>query len=446
VRIVVTAVLLSLISIITQAQDAAKALSPQLEGVQNRVLAGDNTAVDAFWNQVTREGAPLIEPDVAGSDLLLVTFVYRGTETTRNVAIGGFIVGWEPEERFIKDQAMARLGDTNIWYKTFKVRSDARVSYLISENEALLDNPRAKDVPRGNWRVDSLNPHRFFFAHDAEGPKLGVSEVSYVELPAAPSLRWSKMRPGTPTGRVDLLRFKSTAHGNSRRIWIYTPLNFERKRGSYDLLLLFDGWEYTHWIPTPTILNNLIFESAIRPIVAVMIESTDRGRELTGSSQFVTFLSEELVPFLRKNYAATSDPTRTVGGGASLGGLAAAYAALRKPQVFGNVLSQSGSYWWGSAPDQKPEEIVREFQSSSRVPVRFYVEVGLLEDYQGSDKPTQLKANRDFRDALTQKGYNLKYDEFNGAMSSSIGRPRFLRRSQLRAWCRRTCRHWLGKR
>ena len=123
-RIVVTAVLLSLISIITQAQDAAKALSPQLEGVQNRVLAGDNTAVDAFWNQVTREGAPLIEPDVAGSDLLLVTFVYRGTETTRNVAIGGFIVGWEPEERFIKDQAMARLGDTNIWYKTFKVRSE----------------------------------------------------------------------------------------------------------------------------------------------------------------------------------------------------------------------------------------------------------------------------------------------------------------------------------
>ena len=41
----------------------------------------------------------------------------------------------------------------------------------------------------------------------------------------------------------------------------------------------------------------------------------------------------------------SADEPVTVGG-MSYGGLAASFAALRHPDVFGAVLSQSGSYWW----------------------------------------------------------------------------------------------------
>jgi enterochelin esterase-like enzyme len=46
--------------------------------------------------------------------------------------------------------------------------------------------------------------------------------------------------------------------------------------------------------------------------------------------------------------------------GSSFGGLAAAYTALTMPERFGNVLSQSGSYWWwpGYRPDMPLEDVL----------------------------------------------------------------------------------------
>ncbi len=41
----------------------------------------------------------------------------------------------------------------------------------------------------------------------------------------------------------------------------------------------------------------------------------------------------------------TADPARTIVGGSSYGGLAAAFAGLRASDIFGNVLLQSGSFW-----------------------------------------------------------------------------------------------------
>ncbi|HVC81693.1 MAG TPA: alpha/beta hydrolase-fold protein, partial [Chloroflexota bacterium] len=59
----------------------------------------------------------------------------------------------------------------------------------------------------------------------------------------------------------------------------------------------------------------------------------------------VTFLAEELLPWLRHRYQVVVDPARTIVGGSSLGGLASAYVALERPDLFGAVLAQSGSFW-----------------------------------------------------------------------------------------------------
>ncbi len=135
-------------------------------------------------------------------------------------------------------------------------------------------------------------------------------------------------------------------------------------------------------------------------------------------------MTQELPPWARQSYHLTTDPARTVVAGASLGGLAAALAALRHPEVFGNVLSQSGSFYWG--PETGPfywgpndgvefEWLTRQFVTSPRLPLRFYLEVGLLErDPRGVNGPSMVLANRHFRDVLQAKGYAVHYAEFNG--------------------------------
>jgi enterochelin esterase-like enzyme len=112
------------------------------------------------------------------------------------------------------------------------------------------------------------------------------------------------------------------------------------------LLVVFDGFASLRVIPTPTILDDLLADGRIPPMVGVLIESPDRNVDLPCSAPFADFLVDELLPWLQEHYAVTSDPERVVVAGSSYGGLAAASAGFRHPEVFGTVLSQSGAYWW----------------------------------------------------------------------------------------------------
>ncbi|MDQ1507283.1 MAG: hypothetical protein QOD57_5010, partial [Actinomycetota bacterium] len=98
------------------------------------------------------------------------------------------------------------------------------------------------------------------------------------------------------------------------------------------------------------------------------------------------------------------------------GGQAAAFAALRRPDIFGNVISQSGSFWWSPEDDHEHEWLTRQYAETDHRPVRFYVEAGLQERSQTPNGgPSILLANRHFRTILQSKAYDLTYTEFNGA-------------------------------
>jgi len=134
-------------------------------------------------------------------------------------------------------------------------------------------------------------------------------------------------------------------------------------------------------------------------------------------------LAQEIVPWARANYHATDRPVQTIIGGSSLGGLQAACVGLRHPEVFGNVLGQSGDFRWKPDDEKEWEWLKRQFAASPRLPLRFSFEAGLLEgswwwrDLPQRDptpQPPLLTANRNLRDTLTSKGYPVHYTEFNG--------------------------------
>ena len=122
-----------------------------------------------------------------------------------------------------------------------------------------------------------------------------------------------------------------------------------------------------------------------------------------------------MMPWLRKSYRVTEDPALAVIGGSSNGGLGAAFAAFRHPEIFGNVLSQSGAFMYSPTEESEPEWLIRQFAASPRLPLRFHLDCGLMEA-QPTDGavPNIVMANRHMRDVLLAKGYRVHYLEFNG--------------------------------
>jgi enterochelin esterase-like enzyme len=372
------------------ADDAA---SPMMASLRARVQVDEAAAVKEFWEEVARQGTPLIEPVPNDEQHSFVSFVWRGTEQTRNVIIvDGVAVavgGVNPI-----NSAMSRLPATDVWYRTYKVRNDARFAYKLSENDSLqsfLDPNRQSP----HVVADPLNPHLF------------ATGQSYVELAKAPTQDLATRTPSR-SGSVERRPFHSVILNNDRTVWVYTPPDFRPAGQKHRLLVTFGGAYYTTWVPVPRILDNLLSDRRIEPLVAVVVGAAQTDDTEVCSTRFADFVATELVPWMRTHYHATDDRRKTVIAGSSLGGLTATCAAFHHPEVFASVLSQSGSYWWKPATDTDGEWVTRQFTRSPRLPLRFVIEVGEME------VPEQLGTNRRLRDVLRAKKYPVEYREFNG--------------------------------
>jgi len=386
-------------------------LSPRLAVLQDQLKSGDRAALNNFWKEIEQHGAPIIEP--ATDREMLVTILWRAREETRNVFV--FRLG-------DVNKPMARLLDTDLWYKTFRFQKGARFIYQLATN--LPDPKEWAGIIRfeGALRNDPLNPFQFSEHYNELNPYEGNS-FSAVELPSAERQSWNVIRPNVPTGRVQRDKFRSKLLGNERPIWIYTPHGYAAGKKSYGLLVLTDGGGYVNTARVATVLDNLIAAGLIPPLVAVMVENPNRWRELSCNPTHADFLAQEIVPWARANYHATDRPEQTIIGGTSLGGLQAAFVGLKHAEVFGNVLSQSGDFRWKPEGEKEWEWLNRQFATSARLPLRFSFEAGLLEgtwwwrslpQRDPSPQPTLLMANRNLRDTLTSKGYSVHYTEFNG--------------------------------
>jgi enterochelin esterase-like enzyme len=373
--------------------------SSKLTTLRQEVEAGDLAALDAFWREVSQQGAPLIEPILGDEEHSLVTFVWRAEDENQSVAVVTALPGRDSSE------AMTRLPGTDLWYKTYKVRNDTRESYQFAV--------------AGNHLIDPLNPRTHVFPDDDEiGFKGWVSSV--LELPDAPPQPWSTPRPGVPKGQLSLHRVASNILDNEYRVWVYTPPDYTSDGARYGLLVMLDGWFYVNVIPTPTILDNLHAEGRLPPLVAIMIGSVfdlTRQRDLACYPPFAHFLRYELLPWARQNFSLSDDPAQGTIVGMSLGGLMAAFIGLHHSDIFGNVLAQSAHFGWKPEGEREDEWIAREFIANPRLPLRWYIEVGLLETEIEVIEPgwnNFLMAARYMRDVLRAKGYTVFYSEFSG--------------------------------
>jgi enterochelin esterase-like enzyme len=392
--------------------------SPRIDRLRQEMLGGSGTALSTFWRQVSAEGTPLAESIPGDDDYLFVTFLWRAVFDTYNV-----VVAWAPYfERQPAEYQMSRLADTDLWYKTLRIRKGARFTYQLSPNDTLTTASNAQRYATA--QVDPLNPRR-----RPADPTLTKYEVlSIAELPGASPQPWADPRVGIPTGTIVEQKIASRRLQNERSVWIYLPAGYTAaSRTTHPLMVLFDASSYLTLGAVRPTLDNLIAENKIPPVVVALIGSISdnvRNRELPCNPEFAEFLDQELVPWLRGNYRVTTNPRDVVVGGVSHGGLAAVCAAMRHPETFGNVLSQSGTVWWFPGADlneialrtgdRESNWVARQFIERPKLPVRFFLEAGLFENDVFGSGGQILETNRHLRDVLRAKGYDVHYQDFVG--------------------------------
>ncbi len=230
------------------------------------------------------------------------------------------------------------------------------------------------------------------------------------------------LRAHAQTGTVTEQHVASKTYARERRVWVYTPPGYRATGGTaYDVVVAFDGNDYQHDIPLPHILDSLLAAHASPPFVALLVDDSSgaaRTNELGNSDAFAAFLGDELMPWLRAHYAVTTDPHRTIVTGSSAGGLGAAFVALRRPDLFGKVLSQSGAFWRGPAGGNGGpyQWLTEQYRTSPKRDLVFLLDVGDRETVGalGGAAPSLRDANRKLRDVLTAKGYKVTYTEVPG--------------------------------
>ena len=399
--------------------------SQRMQALQASLRRGEKESVNSFWEEVRKAGAPLVESISSDPDSMAVTFLWRGDPDTRNA-----MVLWIPYAGVAPDEyLMARLGETDVWYKTIKVDRKMRLAYTVAPNVGRMRpfslgiEANAITMIAAGARPDPLNPKRYRIDPDSVDA-LDFRGQSVLEMPDAPRQPYVAHRPGAPAGQIEKQVFRSSALKNEREIAIYLPPQYSPHAESYPLLVLFDEDAYLSLVPTPTILDNLISDGRIPPMVALLVGNAgdeSRDRELLCNPKFTGALATELLPWAHAQYNFTRDPRHTVVAGSSLGGLAAACAGLWHSETFGNVLAQSGAFHRAppSAVDAaesgaEPNWLVRQFISSPKEPLRFYLDAGSAEFNATGGGDSILFCTRTLRDVLRAKGYEVHFQEFAG--------------------------------
>ena len=309
---------------------------------------------DTLWQKLSSENQiPLVVEDS-------VAFLYRGD--AKSISWMGDFNGWGYDKTY--PNKGVKIPNTNIWILKASFPKNARLDYKILINE--------KD-----WILDPANPN-----HQWSGVG-GGSPNSELRMPDWKPDPITLYRENIPHGRVtkDAL-FDSKTMGYQVTYSTYFPHNYKTDI-TYPILYVTDGYEYLHerMGNMTVILDNLIAENKMQPICVIFIDHRDpanrsnnrRMMELSMSSRYLSFITQEFIPFMESSLNISKEPAQRGILGNSMGGLTAAYFAFSKPEVFGLAGIQSPAFWF------KPD-IYNFCDQAENPPIKIYMTSGSIHD------------------------------------------------------------------
>lgn len=316
------------------------------------------------------QSSPIIEDSRA-------TFFYV-SEGAREVVLEGDWTHWQPTA------PLAYLPDTPLWYRVERFPRAARLEYRL--------------VVNGRHRLDPRNPHMT----TGFGPHSEVAMPDY----RAPGELTDEAR--IELGSVEEHWLQSRSMHDRRTFWVCLPPNFNPHK-TYPVAYFNDGDGYLNYCDLPYIASYLICRGKVNPFISVLIKPNDREKEYARNNHYVRYLVNELVPWMDQNFPTIAEASSRAMIGASFGGLIAAHAARRRPNVFGSVGGQSGFYSYQN------DALIRDYAAAQNLGIRFHLIVGEFEtDLHGDGRAETdlVAAQRRFVELLQRKGYDVSAGEY----------------------------------
>ncbi|MFA0567851.1 alpha/beta hydrolase [Vibrio gallaecicus] len=378
-------------------------VSPKIQETAHQIQQNLTDTETKFWQYVnTNGGAPLVE--FTENNKAIVTFLYKGP--VNNVRVLGSPYGGHAH--------LSQLGKSNIWFRSFEVPVDTRLSYRIAPNVPQIIDTKGREQRRAvlaTAQPDPLNQEAIYGAADN---LFGLA--STVTLSKAPSDAITKPLRN-PEGKLFNHIYQGENGGLPRKVTFYEPNDTYQTAKDAPLLILFDGDAYLEKVPTPLILDNLIAQKKIPPMRAIFVNTpvpSLREKELTPNKAYAAFMANELMPWLCLRRDICPKAEDTILSGSSFGGLASMYISLQHPERFGKVLSQSGSFWWAPQSElalykEHDNWVAQLARSQPQKDIDIYLTAGVFEI-----KPhpnSILETNRQLYQTLKSKGYSVHLQE-----------------------------------
>lgn len=285
-------------------------------------------------------------------------------------------------------------GEQDFFYISYTIPSDAIIEYRF-----IIDGKRFVDLrnPKITQSFDYGNRNIFSMPSFTRSP--------YVD-----------MRSDIEKGVANTLVFKTDdSLFTDRLIWVYTPFNYTKDK-EYPVLYVHDGMWAMYLRPFINVLDNLIHDRKIEPVVVVFVAFEDRWNEyVTQSAEYAELIVNKLIPFIAENFQVSNSSHRRGIMGASAGGHSAIVTALRYPEFFGNVSSQGGGAGGYPGLNKLANEALDVYLTKrDKYPLRnIYTEVGTYDLEFPDQKTGLLDGARQFHKRLQENNISHVYKEVN---------------------------------
>lgn len=307
---------------------------------------------------------------------------------SQTVALNAEWNGWSPRQAIMKP-----VGGGLLHYQ-HDFEMDARLDYRF----VLLSEPDMQSF------CDPLNARR---------GKTGFGDASELAMPEYQRPIITMRDERVPQGRLIDGVIKSKALRQQRPYTVYLPHAYSKQGVPYPTIYFHDGNDYLTMGEATTILDNLIAQGSLPPLVAVFVPPVEREKEYNCSDVFTSFFCDELVPEMQQLYALDTNPACRCVVGPSLGGLISLYMASRRPDTFRMLCAQSTAT--GSINGLDKYNALTTFDATSRLPLRLALVIGSYESCFRTNALggcwDLLSPVRELRDKVEEHDYPYYYHE-----------------------------------